>query len=146
MSQVKFYNVETELDENKAIENGAIYFCAKSDGTAEVAYDMNNNRYWVNYPTITNVAGLVSTWTPRAGEIIVVSDASTLDGNPVPSIKIGNGVSNSIELPYISDDTDISALRNIVDRHLQDSNVHHTVGVTGTTYIIEEHAPINDYN
>lgn len=44
MSKVKFYTgTETNIDD-KTIENGAIYFTNKN-GSAVIAYDMNNSRY-----------------------------------------------------------------------------------------------------
>lgn len=144
MSKVKFYTgTETNIDD-KTIENGAIYFTNKN-GSAVIAYDMNNSRYWINYPSVFTLAEMVAVgnnYIPKAGEIVVISDAYTENNVPMASIKIGDGVKNIIALPFIGTDTDISILKN----HMNDSSIHHTHTVSEHTYIVTPTPAPNENN
>ena len=135
MSRVKFYTGPENSLDTKAVENGAIYF-VNDNGNAVIAYDMNNNRYWISHPTVLTLSEMSSTWIPKAGEIVVISNAYQDDGVDQASIKIGDGVKNIVNLPYVGDDTDISALRTIVTNHINDNNIHHTISVQEHTYIV----------
>lgn len=145
MSQptVKFYTGQ-EIDiDNKEIENGAIYFLPYDNDKITVAYDMNNNRYFIDYPNLVTISELTTTWIPKAGEIVIVTDATIEDGKPTPYVKIGNGITNALALPYIGDDTEIAELRQTVqtlrnefDNHKNDGLIHHRLQVQDTTYII----------
>ena len=143
MSHVKFYTGSDIDIDTKEIENGAIYFLNYDNDRTVIAYDMNNNRYFIDYPNLVTVAELTAQWTPRAGEIVIVTDASIVDGKPTPYVKIGNGITNALSLPYIGDNTEIDelrqtiqTLRNEFDIHKNDGLIHHTVGVQDNTYII----------
>ena len=137
LSQVKFYTgIEANLDD-KPIENGAIYFIPQDDDSAIIAYDMNNNRYWISHPSVVTAAELTSSWIPKRGEIVVVSNATINDDIWEPYVKIGDGITNAAALPYIDNNTRVDALRNVVNTHLGNNNIHHTVTVTGTTYVVE---------
>ena len=135
MSRVKFYTGPINSLDTKQPENGAIYF-VNDNGNAVIAYDMNSTRYWISHPTVLALSEMSSTWTPKAGEIVVISNAYQDDGVDQASVKIGDGVKNIVELPYIGNDTDISALRTMVINHINDNSIHHTVAVQEHTYIV----------
>lgn len=141
LSTVKFYTGVAQDWDSVPPENGAIYFIPDDNGNATIAYDMNDRRYWNLAPAVVTVADLGSNWTPKAGEIVVVTDASELNGEPQPAIKIGDGITSSNNLPYIGDDTDIAALRAVVNAHINRQDIHFNHTVTDTTYIINK-API----
>lgn len=129
MSQIKFYTgIKDDLD-TKTIENGAIYFVPITEEHAFVAYDMNDERYFVNAPYITTYANLDQNWTPNAGEVIVVTDAYIENNQTMPNIKIGNGIQNAVELRYVHDTNEIALLRATLNNHIQNSNIHHTITV-----------------
>lgn len=81
-------------------------------------------------------------YIPKAGEIVVISDAYTENNVPMASIKIGDGVKNIIALPFIGTDTDISILKN----HMNDSSIHHTHTVSEHTYIVTPTPAPNENN
>lgn len=60
MSHVKFYT-SSDIDiDTKEIENGAIYFLNYDGDRTVIAYDMNNNRYFIDYPNLVTVAELTA--------------------------------------------------------------------------------------
>ena len=141
LTQVKFYTGREEDLESHDLDNGTIYFLSGDSNHAVVAYDMNNFRYYVDNPTIKTLAELSADWVPKAGEIIIVSDASITDGIPDPYVKIGDGKTNSQALPYIGNDTRISALEQRLNQHIYDEHIHFEQAVTGTTYIVSKYTP-----
>ena len=149
MPHVKFYTDSEVNIDSKAVENGAIYFLNYGDRVT-IAYDMNNNRYFIDYPNLVTLSELNSEWIPKAGEIVIVTDAAIEDGKPTPYVKIGNGITNALALPYIGDDTEISELRQTVqtlrnefDNHKNDGYIHHRLQVSGNTYIISNSPQLN---
>lgn len=142
MSRVKFYTGVAQDWDSVPPENGAIYFIP-DDGTgnATIAYDMNDRRYWNLAPSVVTISNLSGSWTPKAGEIIVVTNARELNGEPQPAIKIGDGITSSNNLPYVGNNTDIAALRAVVDAHINRADIHFNHTVTDTTYMINK-API----
>lgn len=56
---------------------------------------------------------------PKAGEIIVYSDYTTVDGAAVPAIKIGDGGAYVQDLPFVGDD-----IRESLLNHINDQGVH----------------------
>ena len=139
MSQVKFYT-GSEIDLNdKAIEEGAIYFVEK-DGNPEaatVAFDMDNERHYVrNHYSIVQLSDLNQQWTPKAGEIIIVTDAMRVNNEDTPLVKIGNGNQNSVELPYIgcNDNNDFLKI------HFEDyGEIHHYITAPTVTQSGDRH-------
>lgn len=105
MPNIKFYTgSEVDID-NKQIENGAIYFLPYDNDRTTIAYDIDNKRYFIDYPILITSNDLTSTWIPKAGEIIIVTDVVTQENPLAPYIKIGNGITDSVNLPYITKDT-----------------------------------------
>lgn len=139
MTQVKFITGREEDLENKELDNGTIYFLSSESNHAVVAYDMNNYRYYVDNPTIKTLAQLSSDWIPRAGEIVIISDASVTDGVPNPYVKIGDGQTDSITLPFLTSDMRITQLEQRLNQHINDEHIHFEQTVTGTTYIVSKY-------
>lgn len=61
------------------------------------------------------------TYIPQEGQIIVYSDYAVIDGVNVPNIKIGDGTSYVVDLPFVGDD-----LRIAVENHIADTGIHVT--------------------
>ena len=139
MTHVKFCTGNEEYLEDKQIDNGTIYFLSGENDHAVVAYDMNNFRYYVDSPTIKTLSELSPNWIPKAGEIIIVSDATITDGVPDPYVKIGDGKTNSQLLPFIGEDTRITLLEQRLNQHINDEHIHFEQTVTGTTYIVSKY-------
>ena len=78
-------------------------------GQVHVYYDTTEN--WNSQPTLLS----------KRGVIYVYSDAGSLNENDVPAIKIGDGTSYLIDMPFVGEDaaTDLYA-------HIQDSGIHVT--------------------
>lgn len=77
----------------------------------------------------------------QAGHVYVYSDYDTVNGNPVPGIKIGDGLAYLIDAPFVSGDT------TKLLAHIADGSVHITPEERAfwnnkvrvdTTYIEEE--------
>ena len=64
-------------------------------------------------------------YIPSANRIIVYSDKSVIDGTPVPGIKIADGLSYVVDLPFVSDDISNEFVR-LLDEHVTDKIVHIT--------------------
>ena len=139
LTQVKFYTGREEDLESHDLDNGSIYFLSGDSNHAVVAYDMNNFRYYVDSPTIKTLSELSPNWIPKAGEIIIVSDATITDGVPDPYVKIGDGKTNSQLLPFIGEDTRITLLEQRLNQHINDEHIHFEQTVTGTTYIVSKY-------
>ena len=72
--------------------------------------------------------------------IIVVSDSYTEDGIPRPGLKIGDGETTALDLPYIANYSDASVLLQ-VKMHMEDDTIHHTVAANNYTLQIMPSAP-----
>ena len=63
------------------------------------------------------------TFVPLDGEIIIYTDYDTkvVDGKTVniPAIKIGDGQTYGVDLPFVNDD-----MRDIIMAHINDASVH----------------------
>lgn len=62
---------------------------------------------------------------PDAGEIIIYTDHGTVDNTSVPGIKIGDGTTYGIDLPFVGDDVAASLLSRL-QAHVNDTNIHVT--------------------
>lgn len=59
---------------------------------------------------------------PLAGEVLVYTDYETdANGDYIPAMKIGDGQTYGVDLPFVSDD-----IRNDILNHTRDENVHIT--------------------
>lgn len=144
LTRVKFYTGRKEDLENHELDNGTIYFLSGDDNHATVAYDMNNFRYYVARPTIKTLSQLTADWVPDVGEIIIVSDATIVNGVPEPYVKIGDGKTNSQLLPFIGESSRIDLLEQRLDQHINDEHIHFEQSVTGTTYIVSKYIPTGE--
>ena len=61
------------------------------------------------------------TYIPNRGQMIIYTDAYTVDGESYPGFKIGDGLAYLADLPFQSDD-----LRSILEDHLNNAIVHIT--------------------
>lgn len=62
-----------------------------------------------------------TTYIPQEGQIIVYSDYAVIDGVNVPNIKVGDGTTYVVDLPFVGDD-----LRIAVENHIADTGIHVT--------------------
>lgn len=118
MAVVKFYTVDEGVNLPNQKTNGAIYFSPSSiNNSGTIFYDMDNIRYQINKPNIYSLQELSQKqdWVPRKGEIVVVTDAYMKNNEPFPYIKIGDGETNCLALPYLVDSIDIDLIRHIND-------------------------------
>lgn len=60
-------------------------------------------------------------YVPKHGEIVVYSDYDVLDGKDVPNIKIGDGTTYVVDLPFVNDD-----LRAQFIAHVNNKVIHIT--------------------
>lgn len=63
----------------------------------------------------------VPEFIPKKGSIVIYSDYVGLDGEEIPNIKIGDGTTYLVDLPYISND-----LREAILNHVNDATIHIT--------------------
>ncbi len=83
----------------------------------------------VPYGTAKLTIGTVAYWAertdyiPQIGEIVVYSDRTVIDGVSYPGVKIGDGKAYGVDLPFVGDDK-VSAVLDILDRHINDNSVH----------------------
>lgn len=80
------------------------------------------------------MSDLGDTLIPKPGEIVVITDAYYDDGQPQPSVKIGNGIKGLSSLSYLADNADISVLENIINEHINDGTIHHQHSVNAQTH------------
>ena len=66
-----------------------------------------------------------TTFVPKDGEICIWSDKQVIDGVNYPGIKIGNGTSYVLDLPFFGDNTTAMILE-FINEHIGDSVVHIT--------------------
>ena len=64
MTKINFYTGSYNDLDNKALEDGAIYFVPGEDNHAIVAYDMDGQRYYVSADTEENNVISSGTFTP----------------------------------------------------------------------------------
>lgn len=64
-------------------------------------------------------------YIPTAGRIIVYSDKSVINGVPIPGIKIADGLSYVVDLPFVGDDATSEILRSLSE-HVNDKTIHIT--------------------
>lgn len=64
-------------------------------------------------------------FVPFSGEFIVFSDAfQKKDGTLLPGVKVGDGSTTVLELPFIS--SDFEEIQDIIDDHINNTVVHIT--------------------
>lgn len=129
MAVVKFYAVDEGANLPEEKTNGAIYFTPSSiNNSGTIHYDINNTRYQINKPNIYSLQQLSEKqdWVPRKGEIVIVTDAYTRNNTPLPYIKIGDGKTNCLALPYLLDSIDLDLIRHINDTMftVEDNNLN----------------------
>ena len=66
-----------------------------------------------------------TTFVPKDGEICIWSDKQVIDGVNYPGIKIGDGSSYVLDLPFFGDNT-TAWLLGIINDHINDEVVHIT--------------------
>lgn len=98
------------------ILNHPIYY---HDGTG-ISLWTGNTEKSVLYDTTANWNSRLS-FVPDAGAIVVYSDFTTVDGNNVPNIKIGDGMAYVVDLPFVNDD-----MRSVILSHISDTTRHIT--------------------
>lgn len=64
-------------------------------------------------------------YIPPANRIIVYADKSVIDGTPIPGIKIADGLSYVVDLPFVSDDIAAEFVR-LLGEHVTDRIAHVT--------------------
>lgn len=64
-------------------------------------------------------------YIPPARRIIVYSDRSIINGVPIPGIKIADGLSYVVDLPFVGDDVTSEILRSLSE-HVNDRTIHIT--------------------
>ena len=64
----------------------------------------------------------VPRFVPLEGEIIIYTDREQLDGQFVPGVKIGDGITPGIDLPFIDD-----KLKAQVLEHIENGDIHVTL-------------------
>ena len=65
------------------------------------------------------------TFVPANGEIIIYTDRATVNGANVPGIKIGDGTTYGIDLPFVGDDI-AANIMSILQAHVSNTDVHVT--------------------
>lgn len=73
-----------------------------------IVYD-GTSAYW---------AGQIE-FIPQSGAVVVYSDYATIDDKLVPNMKIGDGTTYVVDLPFVSDD-----LRAVIAEHITDKTTH----------------------
>ena len=58
-------------------------------------------------------------FVPPKGSIVIYSDYATIDDEVIPAMKIGDGTTYLVDLPFVSDD-----IRHEVEQHIQDATIH----------------------
>lgn len=64
-------------------------------------------------------------YIPQANRIIVYSDKEVIDGIPVPGIKIADGLSYVVDLPFVGDEISDNFMR-VLEEHVNDKTMHIT--------------------
>ena len=94
------------------ITSGAV-FNAISDNSGKISY--GTTAYWQEHLT----------FIPKAGEIVIYSDHSSIEENDetvyIPGIKIGDGSAYGIDLPFVDD-----AMAQTILSHISDTDIHIT--------------------
>lgn len=92
--------------------NQQIQLCSATPiipGQTRIYYDTTEN--WNSQPTLLS----------KRGVIYVYSDAGSLNESDVPAIKIGDGTSYLIDMPFVGEDAAMDLYE-----HIQDSGIHVT--------------------
>ena len=88
-----------------------------------------------------------TTFIPRTGEIIVYSDRNVIGGVNYPGVKIGDGLTFVVDLPFLGDDI-AGQIIGVLNAHIANSSIHVTPaekeywnnkldsGVTGETLVL----------
>lgn len=127
MSQVKFnYGTETQISA-APISEGSLYYVTDKN---TMAYDLNGQRFWIRNDMV--LCNTTKNWNAdpqkrlEKGIIAIYSDAySDSDGNPIPGIKIGDGLAFLIDQPFITKKYD--DLIESFNEHVANTDIHLTV-------------------
>ena len=88
-----------------------------------------------------------TTYVPRTGEIIVYSDRNVIGGVNYPGVKIGDGTTYVVDLPFLGDDI-AGQIIGVMNNHIANNSIHVTPaekeywnnkldsGVTGETLVL----------
>lgn len=76
---------------------------------------VNTKQYWNSH----------GTYIPERGEIVIYQDRITVDNVDYPGIKIGDGTTYLIDLPFLGDDT-TEQLLSVIYAHISDTSIHVT--------------------
>ena len=141
LSLVKFKSGTRDQLDDTPITEGTVYFVPDSNnGNGDIAYDLEGYRSWVTSPKVLTMAELDDS-VPTLGELIVVTDGwrvideDTQEEEVTPCLKIGDGVTNLISLPFLSAyyrvdsrvlEQQLTVLEERFEEHIEDENIHHT--------------------
>ena len=71
--------------------------------------------------------GLTPTYVPAKGELVIYTDAVTVDGNTYPALKIGDGNAYVVDLPFSGGPEQTDILNDLIDQlneHIRNTAIH----------------------
>jgi len=86
--------------------------------------ERGGNMYAINVNTKENWATM-TTYIPQKGEIDIYSNRTTIDEVDYPGIKIGDGTTYVVDLPFLGDDQ-TALIMGMITSHTGNSNIHVT--------------------
>ena len=125
MSSVRFMNGTVAKIEAAPYIDGNVYCATDND---LLAYDLKGERHWIEDVLYRSTANWVTEldFDPTQGQLIVYSDYMTdEDNNQIPGIKIGDGTTPGVELPFIT--TIYDQLLDDFNEHIKNTSLHFTL-------------------
>ena len=98
-------------------------------GNQQNNFTLRNSTQIVPYGTARLTIHTTDYWTtnidyvPSAGEIIVYSDKTVIDGVTYPGVKIGDGKAYCVDLPFLNEDAN-NMIIEMLNNHINDTSAH----------------------
>lgn len=115
------------VGENRILINAKI-----ADYSARTLADVNGDQIDTTYLKVDDYSGIVAhtteewqqtynTYVTKSKEIIVYTDYSSIDGKPIAGIKMGDGTTCAVDLPFITD-----RIEQMITDHINNTDIHVT--------------------
>ncbi len=98
--------------------SGQAYFDGSEDIVIETtieAMDVHPTSYWNEHRD----------YVPDAGEMVIYTDRTVIDGVAYPGIKIGDGSAYVVDLPFLGDDV-TDQIVDVLNNHVNNTDIHVT--------------------
>jgi len=104
----------------KSVSMGA----SRSGANVSFSVERGGNVYSILVNT-SAVWATKTTYIPAKGEIDIYSDRMVIDNVNYPGMKIGDGTTYVVDLPFLADDQ-VSVLTGIINTHIENGDIHVT--------------------